>query len=65
MKIDLNQEKKTKFLTEIGRCLERAGFQTGTEKDGLLPVFWNGESLCRVNAPGQGTHLTAPEFLPQ
>lgn len=52
MKTELSDEARSLFLKEIGLCLERAGFQTGPEKNGLLPVRWNDASLCRVNAAG-------------
>ncbi len=53
-----------RFLAEIGLCLERAGYDVEQEKNGLLPVSWNGASLCRVNAQG-GVQFRTGELDPE
>ncbi len=49
----MTAEEKNRFFDEVGRNLRRGGFETETvEGDGLLPVRWQGQPLCRVTAEG-------------
>ncbi len=45
-------DAKEKFLKEVSPQLQRAGFTVWPEHDGLLPVEWKAELLCRVRADG-------------
>ena len=45
-------EQQRAYLSEIAIALKRKGFTVQTEENGLLPVKWNGQPLCRINADG-------------
>ncbi len=46
-------EEKNRFFDEVGRNLRRGGFETeAADGDGLLPVRWQSQPLCRVTAEG-------------
>ena len=55
---ELQREKKAesgprdRLYAELRTCLARNGFTSGEEDNGLLPVFWQDEPLCRVTAGG-------------
>ncbi len=54
----MTAEEKNRFFDEVGRNLRRGGFETETvEGDGLLPVRWQGQLLCRVTAEGGVRYL--------
>ena len=44
--------KEELYFKELGIVLGRSGFIILPEKDGLLPVEYEGRRLCRVNADG-------------
>ena len=45
-------EQQRAYLSEIAIALKRQGFTVQTEDNGLLPVKWNGQPLCRISADG-------------
>ncbi len=50
-------EEKSSFFVEGGRALRRGGFEVeGMGDDGLLPVRWQGQPLCRVAEEGVRYH---------
>ncbi len=49
----MNAEEKSRYFEEVARNLQRGGFESeGLNGDGLLPVRWQGQPLCRVTAEG-------------
>ena len=46
------EDARERFYDELQTCLARNGFTSGEEDNGLLPVFWQDEPLCRVTAGG-------------
>ena len=47
---------QTKYLAEAGQRIRYAGFTVCPEKDGLLPVEWEGHRVCNVNGNGGMTY---------
>ncbi len=46
----MTAEEKSRYFEEAGRALRRGGFEVGSvDEDGLLPVRWQGQPLCRVD----------------
>ncbi len=46
-------EGKSRYYQEVGRTLRRGGFEVrGVDEEGLLPVRWQGQPLCRVAEEG-------------
>ncbi len=46
-------EEKSRYYEEVGRILRWGGFEVeGMGDDGLLPVRWQGQPLCRVAEEG-------------
>ena len=59
-----NEEARKQFYREVGIHLNHAGFTVQRERFGLLPVVWNGASLCRITAGG-GAQYRAEELGPE
>lgn len=54
------------YFTELSCCLTREGFTVREAKESMLPVEWNGQSLCRVNGDGvirYDGHVTSDPVL--
>ncbi len=49
---EITEEARKRYYKEAGLRLRQAGLSVGEEKDGLLPVDWQGEPLCRLTAGG-------------
>ncbi len=49
---EITEEARKRYYKEVGLRLRQAGLAVGEEKDGLLPVDWQGEPLCRLTAGG-------------
>ena len=47
-----DEEYRDKYYKEVALRLARKGYAVKEQKDGLLPVEWNGASLCRITAGG-------------
>ena len=60
---DINEEARDRYYKEVGIHLSSAGFTVLAQKDGLLPLAWNGASLCRITAGG-GAQYRAEELEP-
>ena len=45
-------QTQNRFFAELTVSLNRAGFAVTEAENGLLPVFWQDEPLCRVTAGG-------------
>ena len=60
---ETNEEARDRFYKEVGIHLSRAGFTVLPQKDGLLPLEWNGATLCRITAGG-GAQYHAEELEP-
>lgn len=61
---EINEEARGRYYEEVSIHLSRAGFTVLPQKDGLLPLEWNGASLCRVTAGG-GAQYYAKELEPE
>jgi len=61
---EYSEEHRSRFYQEVGIHLTRAGFEVRAQKDGLLPVGWNGAPLCRITAGG-GAQYRAEELEPE
>lgn len=49
----MNAEEKSRYFEEVARSLQRGGFVAeAVDSEGLLPVQWQGQSLCKVTAEG-------------
>lgn len=59
-----SEEYRSRFYQEVSIHLTRAGFTVLPQKDGLLPLEWNGASLCRLTAGG-GAQYRAEELEPE
>ncbi len=54
----MNAEEKGKFFEEVSRNLQMEGFKTESlDCNGLLPVLWHGQLLCKVTAEGGVRYL--------
>ncbi len=60
---EIHEEACDRYYKEVGIHLSRAGFTVLPQKDGLLPLEWNGASLCRITAGG-GAQYHAEELEP-
>ena len=58
-----DEEYRDKYYKEVALRLARKGYAVKEQKDGLLPVEWNGASLCRITAGG-GAQYRAEELEP-
>ena len=47
-----NHEARDRFYSEVGIHLTRESFSVKEQRNGLLPVEWNGAPLCRITAGG-------------
>jgi len=61
---EISEEFRSLFYQEVSIHLTRAGFTVLPQKDGLLPLKWNGASLCRLTAGG-GAQYRAEELEPE
>ena len=61
---EINEEARDRFSEEVGIHLSRAGFTVLPQENGLLPLEWNGASLCRITAGG-GVQFRADELDPE
>ena len=61
---EINEEARERYYDEVGIHLTRAGFSVLPKEDGLLPLEWNGVSLCRITAGG-GAQFRAEELEPE
>ncbi len=53
----MTAEEKSRYYEEVGRTLRRGGFEVrGVDEEGLLPVRWQGQPLCRVAEEGVRYH---------
>lgn len=49
----MNAEEKSRYFEEVARSLQRGGFVAeAVDGEGLLPVWWQGQPLCKVTAEG-------------
>ncbi len=48
----MKENENQSFFDEAAIRLQQAGFQTGEVSKAMLPVMWNGHSLCEVNREG-------------
>jgi len=49
----MNAEEKGRYFEEVGRRLQRSDFKAeAVDGEGLLPVRWQSQPLCRVTADG-------------
>lgn len=49
----MNAEEKSRYFEEVARSLQRGGFVAeAVDGEGLLPVRWQGQPLCKVTAEG-------------
>ena len=48
----ISDEARDHFYKEVGIHLAREGFSVQEQRNGLLPVEWNGAPLCRITAGG-------------
>lgn len=60
---EIHKEFRNKYYKEVGIHLTRAGFMVLSMENGLLPLEWNGASLCRITAGG-GAQYRADEMDP-
>jgi hypothetical protein len=60
---EINEEARDRYYKELGIHLSHAGFIVLQQKNGLLPLEWNGTSLCRITAGG-GAQYHAEELEP-
>ena len=60
---EINEEARDRYYAEVGIHLTRAGFTVLPQENGLLPLEWNGSSLCRLTAGG-GAQYRASEMEP-
>jgi hypothetical protein len=58
-----SEEARDRFYREVGIRLAQEGFSVLEQKDGLLPIEWNGASLCRITAGG-GAQFRREELEP-
>ena len=49
---EITAEERTRFFKEMTLRLNDEGYAAGKPQDGLLPVEWHGEPLCRVTSGG-------------
>lgn len=61
---EISKEARERFYAEVGRRLIKEGIAVLPEKDGLMPLEWNGASLCRITAGG-GAQYCASELEPE
>ena len=59
-----NEEARDRFYKEVGIHLAREGFSVMKPQNGLLPIEWNGASLCRITAGG-GAQFRRDELEPE
>ena len=59
-----NEEARDRFYKEVGIHLAREGFSVLEQRDGLLPIGWNGIPLCRITAGG-GAQFRRDELEPE
>lgn len=49
----MNAEEKSRYFEEVARSLQRGGFVAeAVDGEGLLPIQWQGQPLCKVTAEG-------------
>ena len=60
---ETNEEARDRYYKEVSIHLTHAGFTVLPQKEGLLPLEWNGASLCRITAGG-GAQFRAEELEP-
>lgn len=49
----MNAEEKSRYFEEVARSLQRGGFVVeAVDGEGLLPIRWQGQPLCKVTAEG-------------
>lgn len=60
----ISDESRDRFYKEVGIHLAREGFAVREQQDGLLPIEWNGSSLCRITAGG-GAQFRREELEPE
>ena len=59
-----NEEARDRFYKEVGVHLACEGFSVKKPQNGLLPIEWNGASLCRITAGG-GAQFRREELEPE
>lgn len=57
------EDSRDRYYEEVGIHLTRAGYTVRPMEHGLLPLEWNGASLCRITAGG-GAQYRAEELEP-
>ena len=60
---ETNEEARDRYYKEVSIHLTRSGFTVLPQREGLLPLEWNGASLCRITAGG-GAQYRAEELEP-
>lgn len=59
----ITEDFRNRYYNEVGTHLARAGYTVLPMEQGLLPLEWNGTSLCRITAGG-GAQYRAEELEP-
>ena len=59
-----NEEARDRFYKEVSIHLTREGFSVLEQRDGLLPIEWNGIPLCRITAGG-GAQFRREDLEPE
>ena len=62
--MEISEEARDRFYTEVGIHLAREGFSVLEQRDGLLPLEWCGAPLCRITAGG-GAQFRRDELEPE
>ena len=58
---ETSEEARDRYYKEVSIHLTRSGFTVLSQREGLLPLEWNGASLCRITAGG-GAQYRAEEL---
>ncbi len=59
-----SEEARDRFYKEVSIHLTREGLSVLEQRDGLLPIEWNGAPLCRVTAGG-GVQFRREDLEPE
>ena len=59
-----SEEARDRFYKEVSIHLTREGFSVLEQRDGLLPIEWNGAPLCRITAGG-GAQFRREDLEPE
>ena len=62
--MEISEEARDRFYKEVSIHLTREGFSVLEQRDGLLPIEWNGIPLCRITAGG-GAQFRREDLEPE